>query len=94
MSTSDRRLCRTTTHRYRKIGDEGVVVLLERGEVMAVNEVGALLLEHWQEERSLESAVDRIITSYAIDREAANGDVAAFADEMIALGVLDERGGS
>jgi hypothetical protein len=94
MTTAERRLCRTSTHRFRRLGDEGVVVLLERGEVVAVNEVGALLLEHWHEERTLESAVDRIAASYAIEREVASDDVAAFADEMIALGVLDERGGS
>lgn len=92
MANAGRVLCRTTNHRYRRFDDEGVVVLLERGEVVAVNGVGALLLEVWSEASSVERAAERVAQSYAVEQDVALRDVTEFADEMIALGVLSERG--
>jgi hypothetical protein len=84
-------LCRTSNHRYRRFDDEGILVLLERGEVVAVNGMGAWLLELWGEASSIEHAAERVASSYAVEREVALRDVTEFADEMVALGVLEAR---
>ena len=89
----NRVLRRTANHRYRRFDDEGIVVLLERGEVVAVNAVGASLLEVWSEESSVQHAAERIAASYAVEPDVALRDAAEFADEMIALGVLGEAEG-
>jgi len=92
MVKSHRVLSRTMNHRYRRFDDEGIVVLLERGEVLAVNGLGAFLLELWSEASSIERAAEQVAASYAVERDVAARDVSEFADEMVALGVLDERG--
>jgi hypothetical protein len=92
MEKSHRVLSRTSNHRYRRFDDEGIVVLLERGEVLAVNGLGAFLLELWSDASSIERAAEQVTASYAVERDVAVRDVSEFADEMVALGVLDERG--
>jgi hypothetical protein len=92
--SGQRCFCRTKNHRYRRFGDEGVVVLIERGEVVAVNSVGARLLELWNEEHTLEHAAALITEEYAVEVEVAFSDAIEFAIEMVALGVVEERSGS
>jgi len=92
MENLHRVLSRTANHRYRRFDDEGIVVLLERGEVLAVNGPGAFLLELWSEASSIEHAAEQVAASYAVEPDVAARDVSEFADEMVALGVLDERG--
>jgi hypothetical protein len=94
MPSGQRCFCRTKSHRYRRFGEEAVVVLLERGEVLAVNSVGACLLELWKEEHTLEHAVHLITAEYAVEPEVAFSNAIEFAIEMVALGVLEERSGS
>jgi len=94
VASAQRCFCRTKNHRYRRFGDEGVVVLIERGEVVAVNAVGAHLLELWNEAHSLDHATQLITAEYAVEAEVAFGDAVEFAAEMVALGVLEERSGS
>jgi Coenzyme PQQ synthesis protein D (PqqD) len=94
MPPAERCFCRTKNHRYRRFGDEGVVVLIERGEVVAVNAVGAHLLELWNEECTLEHATRLITAEYSVEAAVAFSDAVEFATEMVALGVLEERSSS
>ena len=78
--------------RYRVVGDEGVVVRQTDAEVIAVNEVGARILELLTDGRSIGHVLDTLTDEYAIDRASLATDVEAFVRAMLEAGVLRAEG--
>lgn len=79
--------------RFRTVGDEGVVVRLDAAEVVAVNGIGATILELMRDgTKSLCEIADAVAKSFDVDFSTAAVDTAAFADELAAAGVVERVG--
>jgi hypothetical protein len=76
--------------RFRVVGDEGVLVRQEAGEVIAVNEVGASVLALLDSRRSVGNILDALLEEYDVDRASLSSDVFRFLAELQEAGVLEE----
>ncbi len=77
--------------RYRVVGNEAVVVRQEAAEVVALNAVGARVLELMSDERSIDEVVNALISEYDVDRPTLESDVETFVGEIVEAGILEER---
>lgn len=64
--------------RFRRVADEGVVLVQEDGRVLGVNDSGARVLELMDGRRTLREIVDVLGREVDAEREAIEADVAAF----------------
>ena len=74
--------------RYRAVGDEGVVVHLDRGRVTVVNELGLHIIKLLQQPMSRQSLVAAIVTEFEVSETEAAADLARFLDELAAEELL------
>ncbi len=76
-----------------KIGEDYVVVAsntdIFKG-MLKLNESGALIFKHMQEDVSIEQIVDLILGEYEVEREVVEKDVAAFVDTFKKVGLIEE----
>lgn len=76
--------------RFRVVGDEAVIVLQERAEVIALNEVGASLLSLLDARRSFGDLLEALLEEYDVDRESLASDLSMFLSELRDAGVVEE----
>jgi hypothetical protein len=69
--------------RFRTVGDEGVLVHLENGRVMVVNDVGLYIVQALgKQAMSIEELADSVAGAFEVDADKARTDVSAFLDQM------------
>lgn len=79
--------------RFRTVGNEGVVVRLDAGEVVAVNGIGAAVLDLMRDgTKSLSEIAAAVAKAFDVDVKTATVDTDAFADELEAAGVVEKVG--
>lgn len=76
--------------RYRMLFDEAVLIRQEEAEVLGLNLVGARILDCVREGRSAEETVEVLEREFDAEPDLLAADVAAFLDELVELGVLEE----
>ncbi|MEM7352300.1 MAG: PqqD family protein [Acidobacteriota bacterium] len=77
--------------RFRRVGGEGVVVLLEAREIIVLNGVGTLVLELLAGGASIRTATERLCRQFDVDLQQVDTDVAHFVTELLEANVLEER---
>ena len=75
--------------RFRVVGDEGVVLLQDAGEVLAINGVGARIFEHLQAGLDVDSIVDRLSKEFDVERKVLAEDTDGFLSELFDGGVIE-----
>jgi len=82
---------RLTTHellrlssriRYRAVGDEGVLVHLDNGRVIVVNEVGLHIVKALAKPQTRAELVSGLVAGFDIDRERATADLERYLAEL------------
>ena len=69
--------------RYRAVGDEGVLVHLENGRVLVVNEVGLHIVEALDRKAMTVAELAQSVTrAFEVDAAQATIDVKLFLDEL------------
>lgn len=79
--------------RFRRIADEGIVLVQDHNEVLGLSAVGMRFLELVDGRTSLQALVDRLLSEFEVDRERLDEDVRGFVFELVAAGVLVEGTG-
>jgi len=74
----------------RRVGDETVLLDLERGFYFGVDRVGQRIWELAGSDRTLGDIVDVIVDEFDVDRDQAEADVMEFAATLVAKGLLTE----
>lgn len=74
---------------YRVIKDEAVVVRTAAAEILALNEVGARILDLLDGGSPLAAVLDRVEQEYDVDRAQLEADAREFLDELVTSGVLE-----
>ncbi len=72
----------------RRLDQEAVLVLADRGQVKVLNEVGARiweLIDGWRTVRQIAAVIG---TEYDVDLSRAEADTLAFVDELYAKGIV------
>ena len=79
--------------RFRVVGDEGVVVRLDGSEVVALNGIGASMLELMREgTRTLSDIATSIAERFDVDPAVAENDAREFARELQDAGIVERVG--
>jgi coenzyme PQQ biosynthesis protein PqqD len=68
--------------RFRRVADEGVVLVQEDGRVLGVNDSGARVLELMDGRRTLREIVDELGREVDAERTAIEADVASFVERL------------
>jgi hypothetical protein len=74
--------------RYRRVGDEGVVLRQRDAEIMVLNETGVRILSLLDGTRRLADVVDIMTEEYDADRQQIAADVERYIREMDDAGVV------
>lgn len=76
--------------RYRIVGDEAVVVRQDAAEVLALNDVGARVLELLDAHNTLADVVEALRREYDVSSEELERDVESFVVAMRDAGIVEE----
>ncbi len=69
--------------RFRAIGDEGVMVHLENGRAMVVNEVGIFIVETLgRQDMTVAELAEKVAGAFEVDMDQGRADVATFLDQL------------
>ncbi len=78
--------------RWRAVGDEGVLVHLDRGRVLVVNAVGLHLLQRLASRPTRASLLDSMVDGFECTRDQAQADLDAFLAELESESALERDG--
>ena len=73
--------------RFRRFGDEGVIVQQSSAEAIVVNDTAARLVELSDGRRTLEECAGAIEAEFDAEPGTVTRDVLTFAEELVAAGV-------
>jgi hypothetical protein len=74
---------------YKKVGDEAVLLQIERGIYYGLDAVGTRIWELLAEGKSQEEARDAIVEEYDVDADTADRDIAALIGELLLHGLVE-----
>jgi hypothetical protein len=74
----------------RLVGEELVLLNLEKENYYGLNPVGARLMQLAETGATLEGIVERMLTEFEVERAQLEVDVRAVAANLIAAGLLEE----
>jgi hypothetical protein len=72
----------------RKVGEETVLVQLDRNEVFALNVTGARFWELLSSGSSRAEAVDTMLIEFEVTRPELESEVESLVDELVAKGLV------
>jgi len=75
--------------RFRRVAGEGVVLLQDANEVLALNQVGARILEHIGDGLTVAEIVERLLEEFDVDRSELEADTTEFVRELLESGVIE-----
>ncbi len=67
---------------HRAVGDEGVVVHLDSGRVIVVNEVGLHIIQQLKNKQTRSDLLDSITSSFDVDLQQATEDLEHYLTEL------------
>lgn len=77
---------------WRIIEEEALLVDVNKGEVIHLNEVGAeiwkVINEKKGEETSVEELIEHICSEFEVEKDTAQTDVLEFLDELVEKGLV------
>jgi len=76
--------------RYRVVGEEAVVVRQNAAEVLALNDVGARILELIDAKCTVGQLVEAMSSEYEVEREELTRDVENFVAAIHEAGIVEE----
>lgn len=74
--------------RYRAVGDEGVLIHLDSGRVIVVNEVGLYIIQQLKEPMTRQSLIDAIVNEFNVVAAEAEQDLEHYLQELEAEHLL------
>lgn len=84
MNTSlhNEQLSLTSQVRYRAVGDEGVLVHLENGRVIVVNEVGLFIVQQLDSPRTRHELITAMSLEFEVTENQAQSDLEVYLAEL------------
>ncbi len=81
-TASNETISLTDPVRFRAVGEDGVLVHLESGRVVVVNEVGLHIVQQLNESRTRAELTSSIVSEFEVSIEQAETDLDAFLAEL------------
>lgn len=77
--------------RYRSVGNEGVLINLDSGRVIVVNEVGLLIVQQLKTPKTAEALTLSITEVFDVDEEQARVDLKLYLAELEREQLLERK---
>lgn len=74
---------------WRIIEGEAILVDVDKGEVIHLNEAGAEIWSSIDEEKSVDEIINHICDQFEVAKETAEKDTLEFLDQMIEKGMVE-----
>jgi hypothetical protein len=74
--------------RYRAVGEDGVLIHMDHGRVVVVNEVGLHIVHSLEKPTTLERLTRNVVSEFEVTWEHARSDTESFLAEMEAEELL------
>lgn len=71
-----------------EVGEEILMLNIDRGEYVGLNSSGAAIWEILETPHTSEDLVDRLLVAFEVERAQANEDVQAFVEMALSRGIL------
>ena len=81
-TASNETISLTDQVRFRAVGEDGVLVHLESGRVIVVNEVGLYIVQQLKKSRTRSKLISSIVSEFEVSAEQAEADLDAFLAEL------------
>ncbi|WP_456380101.1 PqqD family protein [Thiolapillus sp.] len=78
--------------RQTRVGDEGVILRQDDGEILVVNEVAIRFVELIDGDRGMDELTDLLLQEYEVERDILVSDLAEYACELLNQGILTKAG--
>ena len=88
----DSRISQNPRTAYREMDGEGVLMVIDRQALHALNEVGARVWELCADGASIDGIAETLMSEFEVGIEQAREDVRAFVVELAELGALRVSG--
>ncbi len=75
--------------RWRKVGDEGVVLNQDKGEVLVLNTLGTHIIELLGQGLNTGQLSEALLPEYDIDQPTLEADIQCFLHELVETGVAN-----
>jgi hypothetical protein len=79
----------TSQVRHRAVGDEGVLVHLENGRVLVVNEVGLFIVQQLESQQDRTTLAAKIAAEFDVSAEQALSDLNEYLSELEKEDILE-----
>jgi len=76
---------------FTQVDDEAVLLNLESGNYFGLNHVGSVLINAFQEDHTLEGAVELISKQYKTDASLVLADVNALVEQLLQHNLVELR---
>lgn len=90
-SLDNEQISLTSQVRYRAVGEEGVLVHLENGRVIVVNEVGLFIVQLLGSPKSRKELADAIALEFEVSADQAESDLEQYLAELENEQVLERN---
>ena len=88
---NDTRIQLTSRIRHRAVEDEGVLVHLDNGRVIVVNEVGLYIVQQLDKPMTHEELSAAVVAEFDISTDQAAKDIDVFLSELDAEQVIEQN---
>lgn len=75
---------------WSSLGDDAVLVQLERDEIHVANHAGALLVRALTDGATIEELVTLLVDTFEVPTERAREDVVKFIEQLLVAHAIDE----
>ena len=69
--------------RFRRVGEDGVVVCMHTGKVLVINPVGVHIVDQLSQEKSIDQIIESICNKFDVNNDVASKDLAIYVDQLI-----------
>jgi hypothetical protein len=84
-------VCAAPNQVSTRVGDDAVVLDLDRSLYYSLDAVGARIFELLQEPTSLGAVLDRVVAEFEVDAETARADLFALVESLVERNLVEAR---
>lgn len=81
-TTENEKVALSSRLRHRAVGDDGVLVHLDNGRVIVVNQVGLHIVQQLASPRTRKELTESITSAFAVDSKQAEEDLDLYLAEL------------
>ncbi|MFT5609520.1 MAG: hypothetical protein ACI9WC_000205 [Arenicella sp.] len=88
--SANSKLCLSAQVRHRAVGADGVLVHLQNGRVIVVNEVGLYIVQLLQKPISIGAICESISSEFDVTQQQAESDLTKFLSELDQESIVEQ----